>query len=421
VNVTKELDAKQLESVISDAVGKKLADFAIDQKREADERFAKFVADNKLDVGRMLREEMAKGTGAQGDRERGVVTFDPHKGKGLDFARMVRCIGEAKRSGKSPVAVAEEYGKAGIEGYSELARGLTEGNFGSMGFKVPVQVSNEFIGLLYPQTVCLELGARTMEFKGSLIIGKQNQGATVYYVGEAQNITPSTPSGGTLEFKRKTAAAIVPIANTLLRNPSVGADTFLRDDLLQAIANKRDLSMLRGPGTEYQPRGLKNAIASANINGIAGATLANKVADLIGMIALVDGADVPLTRGGFAMNPRTKWALAATLDGNGNYVFLPMLAMGNLYGFAYKTSTAIPKNLGGGSNESEVYFGQWPELLLGIETDLEIEMFPNGTFFDGSALVSGISSDQSVIRALEGHDVLLRRNNAFSMLTGVTY
>ena len=52
---------------------------------------------------------------------------------------------------------------------------------------------------------------------------------------------------------------------------------------------------------------------------------------------------------------------------------------------------------------------------------MEVEAFPGGTYFDGSALQSGISRDQTVLRALSKHDIAMRHNLAASLLTGVLW
>lgn len=357
------------------------------------------------------------------------VIHDPHKGKGLGFARFAKTALAAKVLGQDARELAHSWSKQGHRDYSVIAdafdaqrRGMSEGSFGAGGGLVPVQYAAEFIELLYPQVVSQKLGAGTMEFQRQLVIGKLNQGVTVSYIGEAANIVPSQPGTGQLSLSAKKAGAAVPVTNEMLRNPSVGAETIIRDDLLRAMAVRRDLSFYRGAGDTFQPKGMNKWVNSANVFASTGTTLAQKVADMIKAIRLVDESNVGLGTGGFAMAPRSKWALAATLDNQGQFVFAAMLASGQLFGFQLGATTSIPTNLGGGS-DSEVYFGAHGDAIIGLDTvePLMIETFPNGTYNDGSSVVSGISSDQSVIRVLEAHDMLLRHDKSFAQITGVAW
>jgi HK97 family phage major capsid protein len=306
-----------------------------------------------------------------------------------------------------------------IESKTEL-RAMSASSMTAGGALIPPELAAELVELLYARTVVMGLGARTMDFTSSINLGKINSGATVYYVGEAANITPSQPGFGELRMTGKKAAALVSVTNELLRNPSVGADTIVRDDLLQAMALRRDLSALRGTGDSGQPKGITKFINASNVFNSTGTTTAQKVADLTKAIRLVDESNVPLDSGGWCMSPRSKWSLFATLDANSNFVFAAQLAMGMLLGFPARSTTQVPNNLGGGS-DSEVYFGAWNDLIIGFDktTPMQVEAFPNGAYFDGAAVVSGISNDTTPIRLMEAHDVLARHDNTFARIDAV--
>lgn len=433
------LNLKDVEAIIRDGVSKAVAEAMVDSTRKATEEAERARKEGKnAEVLAQVAEKM------KGEHERAKVDsrtleviHDPHKGKGLRFARAVKALGAAKHESCAPKEMARRWANQGHRQYAEIAdlleqaerdtnspnRALNESTFAQGGSLVPIQESTEFIELLYAATLALKLGARTMEFNGSVAMGRLNSGATVFYVGEADNITPSQPGVGEIRMSRKKAAAVVPITNELLRNPSVGADAIVRDDLVNAMALRRDLSFFRGIGSTGQPKGMAFWLnQSLNKFAQSANTAAGKIADLVKLIRLVDESNVPLVSGGFAMSPRSLWSLASTVDANSNLVFAAMINQGMLFGFPFGRSTQIPNNLGGGS-DSEVYFGAFNDAILGFDvgTPFTVEVFINGAFFDGSTVVSGISSDQSVIRALEGHDVSLRHDQAFAQLTGVQW
>ena len=414
-----------LKSMIRDELRSGLASVAVEAVEKADDAAKRATADGAplAAIAKLAQQEAAK--------RRVDPANDALKGRGLAFTRAVKAMYVAKADSRDVESVVKGWVAQGHQQYADTVedvravrmvneRALSEGNFTAGGALVPASVG-EFIELLYPATLAYALGANDLEFNRTIDLGRLNSGATTYYISEGSPITVSQPATGKIGLSAKKLGALVPMSNELLRNPSVTADMLVRNDLLQQIALRRDLSFFRGAGANGEPKGITNWITSANKNASAGTTLANKVADLIQAIRLVDESNVPLLSAGFAFSPRTKWSLASTLDSQGKFVFAEMLASGNLFGFKFGTTTQIPNNLSG--SNSEVYFGAFNDAILGrdIGTQLAVEMFPNGTYFDGSAIQSGISNDQSVIRAIEAHDVALRHTNTFSMITGVAW
>lgn len=428
----KDLSVDDIKKLIRDSVGAELATQMVNATDKAKEVADRAVADGK--VGELLA-----AAGKSGGAERASVDLDslqvlhdPLKGKGLNVARAIKAGAAAKIDNRSPLDMAHSWVKAGHKQYSVIAdafdaqqRAFTSGNFASGGSLVPPEMSSEIVELLYAATVALAMGARTIEFRGSISLGKISAGATVAYAGEALNIVPSQPSTAELRLTGRKASAVVVLSNELIRNPAVGADAIVRDDLVAALAVRRDLSFFRGTGDTFQPKGLNKAINASNQFASVGTTTGNKVADLVKAIRLVDESNVLARYGampGFVMSPRSKWSIFSALDANSNLTFAAMLAAGNIFGAPVRTTTSIPNNLGGGS-DSEVYCVMFQDCIIGFDqaTPMAVEAFPNGTFYDGSALQSGISSDQTPIRLLEGHDILVRHDTAGSLITTVQW
>lgn len=426
------LTTADLEKIIRDTINKVDADRAADNMARAQEAGERVMKDGG-GLEQLIRMVRSIDQTPRAVVENGVVVSDPHKGKGLRAARFFRCAAIATESKRSIVDIAKDIAARSDvaaedkRAYGELAemmekRALQSNVLTGGGALVPPELAAELVELLYARTVVLALGARTLEFTSSINLGKMNSGATVSYVGEASNIVPSQPGFGELRMTGRKASALVAVTNELLRNPSVSADTIIRDDLLQAMALRRDLSALRGTGDTFQPKGITRFINASNVFNSTGTTTAQKIADICKAVRLVDESNVPLDSGGWAVSPRTKWGLFATLDANSNFVFAMQLAMGMLLGFPLKTTTQIPNNLGGGS-DSEVYFGAWNDLIMGFDraTPMQVEAFPNGAYYDGSAVVSGISNDTTPVRLLEGHDVLARHDNTFARVDAVQW
>ena len=124
--------------------------------------------------------------------------------------RALKAAMVARADGEKPLEVAKKWVRAGFahwgRGRGSRAgavpeseqRAFLSSNFSQGGALVPPEMAAEIIELLYAQTVALAMGARTLEFRGSINLGKITSGATVSYVGEAVNITPSQPGTGEL-------------------------------------------------------------------------------------------------------------------------------------------------------------------------------------------------------------------------------
>lgn len=368
--------------------------------------------------------------------------YDPFEGKGLDFVRFVKAIAVGKARGASPAGIAKAWGhtrvaevmETGLAGLSpeQRAVAMTESVMADGGALVPDEFSSEFIEILRAATAVRASGARVVPMNGAtLTFGKQNSAGTAAYQGETENIAPSKLGLVTVQASAKKLTALTPISNDLLRDNRISAEMLVRDDLVSVMAQKEDITFIRSQGTQYQPKGILYWTASSNkfnaTQAGAAATSAEVIADLAKAHRLVDESNVNIDLAtaqgavGWLMTPRSKWFLFGMVDTNGNPIFRAELMTGKLWNHAVKTTTQIPNNLGGGTNESEVYFGVFSEAIIAENTSLIVDGFPGGTYHDGSALVSGISQDQTVIRTIARHDFVVRHNNCFAVIQAVKW
>jgi HK97 family phage major capsid protein len=108
-------------------------------------------------------------------------------------------------------------------------------------------------------------------------------------------------------------------------------------------------------------------------------------------------------------------------DGNGNKVY-PEMAQGLLKGYPVKHTTNIPVNLGAGSNETEIYFADWADVLIGETGTMTIDFSREATYTDDTGtLVSAFSRNQSVLRVVGGNDVGFRHLEGLQLGTAITW
>jgi HK97 family phage major capsid protein len=266
------------------------------------------------------------------------------------------------------------------------------------------------------------MGAQSIPMpNGQLTMPFLSAGGIAEYVGENSNATKQEQTFGQLVMTAKKLAVVTPVSNDLLNDSSPSADMIVRNDLVRNAAVREDLAFIRDDGTGNKPRGMRHWAVSGNVFATAGTTAAQVAVDLAESVLKLEEGNIPMTRPGWIMSPRSKSYLFRLLDSNSNSIYRDELAQGTLLGFPIMTSTQIPNNLGGGT-ESEVYFADFAHLLIGETESVEITAIDGAAYHDGSAVQSAFSQDQTVMRLIARHDFGARyRGNEIAVVTGVTW
>ncbi len=349
-----------------------------------------------------------------------TVPAAPAVEKGIAFARMTRALAVARGNPFDAVRVAESWGDSGLFANQNVS-GAAAG-----GFLVPEAVAAEMIELLRPASVVMASSPIVMPMaNGNMTMNRQATGVTATYVGEQQATNATGVTFGQVKLSAKKLQALVPISNDLLRSASIAADRVVRDDLVMSLSTRTDLAFIRGSGTAFSPRGLRfqlTGTASETTNILAAnatVNLVNTTADLGRLELALMNADVPAIRPTWLMAPRTLMYLTNLRDGNGNIAF-PEIALGELRGKPFRVTTQIPINLG--SNESELYLVDFGHIVVGEHMGVEIAVSTEAAYLNASGtLVSSFAQDETLMRAIQQHDIGARHLAAIAVLTGVTW
>lgn len=324
-----------------------------------------------------------------------------------------------RRQGRTldPVAFLEE------GGYPDIAAAVRSDRFDSGGAWVPENyLAGEFIELLRPASAVRSLNPRFVELTGgqASLPGMQG-GATSYYKAEGNPGTTSGPTGRRVNLVSKELMTFVPLTYQLLRRATPDAGAMVRDDAVAASAQRSDLAFIRGDGTENSPKGLRYQAASANVLTMtATPDLADTTLDLGRLRLALQNSNVKMLRPGWMFAPRIENWLRTLRDGNGNFAFRDEMNDGTLDGYPFAVTTQIPTNLGGGT-ESEVYFADFADVVIGEEDAMQIDVFDQVTYYDGSAWQSAAQNNEIVLRIVEHHDIAVRYAESVAVLTGVTW
>jgi len=419
-----QINQEQLEKMIADIAGKAIAEKWQEVMAKAQETQRQFTGDI---VGGMPASQRVVNAKPKLRHYRYNDIEDQSKeARARKAARCIRYLVGAKGDIDRVASIAKREGDDEIaELYGEYeiwSKALGTQTIAAGGALLPPEFSAGIIELLDAKSVFRKAGPMVMPMNtGSLTMPYINTGATAYYVGQNTNITKSEQTFGQLQLVDHKLACLVPIGNDLLRNGGQVADDSIRKDVVRAMAGKEDTTFLRSDGTAGEPKGLLYWAQSThkfNANGTC--NVANVTADVGKALRLMEQDNVDMDSVHIFMAPRSKWWAKTARDGNNNLVWAPEMNLGSFFGFPFSSTSRIPITTGGSG--SEVFFANMDDIVLAENENLLIEVFPGGTYHDGSALVSGISQDQTVIRAISLHDLGARfRGYEISVIEAVNW
>jgi HK97 family phage major capsid protein len=193
-------------------------------------------------------------------RERGptiIVAKDrDEKFKGQNYTRMVIARAFAHLnlvSGNggptNPVAIAQQrWGKTNptlvevIKANEVAGGGAGSGEWGAELVQADTRFTGDFIEYLNSRTVFNMLPLR--EVPANIAIKGQDGAATGYWVGESKPIPVSKADFSTVNLTPLKVAALAVVSNELLRDSTPAAEGLVRDALVEAAAQRIDLTFL---------------------------------------------------------------------------------------------------------------------------------------------------------------------------------
>jgi HK97 family phage major capsid protein len=299
----------------------------------------------------------------------------------------------------------EHYRNLGRQ-FASISRAMGQDTIAGGGALVPPGFVTDFVEELQAEAVVRSLGLDVMPMRGSLSIPYLDTPPSAYYVGEAANATESSVTTGQLTLSERKLVVLSAMSNEWLANSSPQGERAVRDSMVRAQAAKEDITFIEGLGSSTAPKGMLYWVIAANkFNANATVNQQNVTNDLAKAINKLMAANVPLQGCGWIISPRTHLYLTSLITANGVKVWGDEMARGTLMGYPWRVSTQIAENLGGATNETKVYFANFSRgVVLGESANMEIEVFPNATFYDGASVVSGVSTYQSAARVVSRHD-----------------
>lgn len=281
-------------------------------------------------------------------------------------------------------------------------RALASGTDSAGGYTVPEALSAALIDMLRARSVVFQTGARTVPLTTATnTIAKLASEPVPGWRAENAAIAESDPTFGAVVLQPKSLAVLVRVPRELL-DDSVNINSALPGVLVNALASELDRVALLGSGAGDEPRGIVN-FASLTANSFAGGALSS-YAPLIKARTALRTANSDCT--GFVMSTRDEGALAELTDSTGQPIQLPP-AISNIPMLA---TSKMPVDGGAGDNESSIIAGDWSRLLIGMRTDIRVEVLRE-TF---------ANNHQYGFVAHLRADIAAEHEGAFTVLEGIT-
>jgi HK97 family phage major capsid protein len=338
---------------------------------------------------------------------------------GVMFARITQALIQGNMDQRAAAHWAEQ--AWGSEG-GQIVANLEQSTNTKGGFLVDTAYSRDFIDLLRPRVAVRARGARSVPMpEGNLTIRRKTAGTQASYIGERTNIPTTGVTVGQNAMSAKRLAALVPITNQLLRRASLDVDMMVRDDLREGVAVTEDQQFLRGTGSATAPAGLLHLANAANkIAASATADLQSVRNDLGRLVLALVNANIPMVTPGYIISPRTRMFLENLLDGNGNRAF-PEVLEGRIGRYPYSETTSVPDNLGAATDESEIYFADFAQVMIADTYQVTIAASDVASYNDGTETRSAFQTDETLIRIITEHDTGVRYDKAIAVLQQVKW
>jgi HK97 family phage major capsid protein len=286
-------------------------------------------------------------------------------------------------------------------------RALAEGVDSAGGFLVPEPLAVQMIDRVRNAARVFQAGAVTVPMiVDTLNLARLTGGASASWKSEGNAVAESSMTFDRVVLKTKTLPVLVKLSQELFDDLSPEASGLIQHEIAQTLALELDRAVLRGSGTDPEPKGILHQTGvTVTSLGANGATPSYD-SFLDAFQVLRAGNFEP---NGIVFNPRTQRTLSGLKDSQGRYLDPPQ----DFKDVAHYSTNQVPTNLTTGTNSdtSEAYIGQWENCLVGIRTSLGMRTKVLDQRYADNLQVGLLCW----IRA----DVALAHGEAFTVLSGI--
>jgi HK97 family phage major capsid protein len=244
-------------------------------------------------------------------------------------------------------------------------------------------LSASFIELLRNKMVLQAMGATILgDLVGDVAIPKQTGGATAYWIAANSDIdAESTPTVGQVALTPHTVGSYTDISRSLLKQSSIDAEQFVRNDLSATVALAIDRAGIHG--ATYAPDGI---LATTGIGAVYAGGAADdndnangaapSWADVINLETEVASDNADIGTLAYLTNAKMRGKMKQTVKVAGTSAdFLWDKGPDPLNGYPAFVSNQVSSILSKGASGaalSALIFGNWADVLIGMWGTLDV-------------------------------------------------
>jgi HK97 family phage major capsid protein/HK97 family phage prohead protease len=309
----------------------------------------------------------------------------------------------AKRSGR------EARGFYAPDSFWSGKRDLTVGTATAGGHLVGTDhLGDQFVDALRARLVFNELGARFMTgLRGDVAIPKLATGVSAGFVAENGATSEVNAVFSQITMSPKSLGAFTDVSRLLMIQSDPSVEQIVRDDLLNAIAQKVEDVAIEGGGSN-EPTGITgtSGIGSVAIGTNGGDLTWQAITDLVKEVE-IDNAAINGNTLAYLTNPKVKSHMASTSKvASTDSVMLLDAPWNSVYGYNLAVTNNVPSDLTKGTltTASALIFGDFSQLMMGFFStpDILIDPYTAG------------SSGAVRIRVMQELDIAVRHAQSFA-------
>lgn len=319
----------------------------------------------------------ANDRGADGGRVQ-VVKLPP----GVKFARYAAAIGAAKGNLLQALEISKRWRSDAPEIERIMRAAIAVGTTTDPAWAGALvdyrTLTDEFIGLLTPQTIIGQLPLRRVPF--NVRIPRATAGATAQWVGEGKAKPVSKGAFDTVTVPQNKLAVISVLTQELVRFSNPSAELTVRDMLVDAISKAMNMQFI-----DPAAAGVANIKPASITNGVAAggpvSGTANAIRDAAqAMLSKFVQADFPLASLRWIMNPTLAIYIGGLRTAQDVPAF-PDVPSGKFAGLPFVASTTVPvaPGINPAPSSSPLILADCNSILLADDGDVTIDVSREAT------------------------------------------
>lgn len=263
--------------------------------------------------------------------------------------------------------------KAIIDNDSVTAKALSEGTSADGGYLVP----NEFkAAIIEKRDLAAVIRPRATVFpmsRDKMDVPSEGNAVTLYWTAENAGLTESNPTFGNTTLNTNKLTGLSKMSRELFGDSGVNLMDFLAGLYGRKFALEEDKKFMTGTGTG-EPKGLRQY----TVGNIAQAGANLTADDVIKLFYQLGSQYRSLST--WIMHNSIIRLVRLLKDSQGRYLWTDGLndAPATIMGRPVVEQNDIPTNLGAGTNESEIWFGDLAYYLIGDRQEMTIESTTEG-------------------------------------------